>query len=312
MFNIYLPIAELPIDVLLLLMVGTAGGFLSGMFGVGGGFVITPALMFLGVPPAVAVATSSNQIIASSVSGCLAHFKRNNVDMKMGAYLLIGGFIGGGIGLVIFAALTKAGQIDIVISLAYVLFLGFLGTIMASESSLIILREKGWLKEKEKIEKKARMIGIRFNRQILPFKVDFPNSGIKVSALLPIMIGAVAGLMVAIMGIGGGFLMIPAMIYILRMGTGKAVGTSLFQIIFITTIVTFMHAITTQTVDVVLALILISGGVIGAQFGQAMSERFSPHKLRWMLSAIVLTVCLSLAYELVVTPKSLYSVTVLD
>jgi uncharacterized membrane protein YfcA len=312
MFPIYLPIAELPVDLVILLMVGAAGGFLAGMFGVGGGFIITPILIFLGIPPSVAVATSSNQIIASSISGCLAHFKKGNVDIKMGAFLLIGGLVGGAVGLWIFAILRKIGQIDLAISLSYVIFLGTTGGIMAYESSRYILREKGWLKERKKIKKKMRILGFLYGRQILPFKMHFPNSGITVSAVLPILIGAVAGLMVSIMGIGGGFLMIPAMIYLLRMSTGKAVGTSLFQIIFTTSIITFMHALTSQTVDAILAVILITGGVIGAQFGHAAGEAFPAHKLRWMLSIIILAVCASLAYNLVATPKNLYSVSILD
>jgi uncharacterized protein len=312
MFPIYLPIAEIPLDVALLLAVGAIGGFLSGMFGIGGGFIITPILIFLGVPPAVAVATSSNQIIASSLSGCLAHFKKNNVDTKMGVFLLVGGIVGGAIGLWIFAILKKIGQIDLAISLSYVFLLGITGSIMAYESSRTILREKGFLPQRRSIGKKFKIMGFLFGRQLLPFKIHFPNSGITVSAFLPVIIGLVAGLMVAIMGIGGGFLMIPAMIYLLRMPTNKAVGTSLFQIIFITSIVTFVHALTTQTVDVILAFILIIGGVIGAQFGYIAGQKFHAHKLRWMLSALILAVSLTLAYNLVSTPKNLYSVTVIN
>lgn len=305
--TIYLPIAEIPVNILLLLSLGGLGGFLAGMFGIGGGFLLTPFLMFIGVPPAVAVATSSNQIIASSVSGFLAHWHRNNVDIKMGLFLLLGGLVGSVIGVWIFRLLQDIGQIDLAISLSYVVFLGSIGTLMALESAKAIMRQKMGIAPKQ--------IGARFawlRKMDLPMKTNFPRSNMEVSALLPIIIGVIAGALVSLMGIGGGFIMIPAMIYILCMPTSVVIGTSLFQIVFTTSLSTLLHAINTQSVDIVLALILIIGGVIGAQFGTAASLKLPAEKLRVLLAAMVLMVCFKLGLDLFFEPSNLYSITVVE
>lgn len=299
--DIYLPIAELPVNIILLLFLGGTAGILSGIFGIGGGFLLTPLLIFIGVPPPVAVATSANQIIAASFSGFLAHWRRMNVDIKMGILLLVGGFIGSTLGVWIFAALKSAGQLDLVISLIYVLFLGFVGTLMGIESF-------------RTISKIRRGITITHNRGKwvkslpLPWQTYFPRSDMSMSALLPIVIGIASGILVSLMGIGGGFVMIPAMIYLLGMPTNMVVGTSLFQTIFTTANVTLLHAIGTHSVDVVLAVILIFGAVIGAQIGTRISMRMPAEKLRGLLALIVLLVCLKLALGLLIEPDNLYNI----
>ncbi len=303
--SIYLPIAEMPVDMLVVLFLGGIAGVLSGMFGIGGGFVMTPFLIFIGVPPAVAVATSANQIIAASFSGFLAHLRRNNVDLKMGAYLLLGGFVGSTIGVWIFKLLKDLGQIDLVIQVSYVGFLGVIGGMMGVESWKTIQRKKLGLPPAER----------RFpwqGRFKLPLQRSFPRSEIQVSLLLPLGIGFVSGMMVAIMGIGGGFFMIPAMIYLLGMPTSVVIGTSLFQIIFTSANTTFLQAITTQTVDVVLAALLLAGSVVGAQYGTRFGMKLAPEKLRGLLAIIVLVVCLRLAYTLFVTPDSMFSIEMTD
>jgi len=308
--TIYLPIAELPINILLLLGLGALGGILAGMFGIGGGFLLTPLLIFLGIPAAVAVATSTNQIIASSVSGFLAHWHRNSVDIKMGLFLLIGGLVGAVIGVALFTILESIGQIDLVISLIYIVFLGFIGLLMAIESGRTIWRNRNGSSAISSPVKKGRMK--KFRELPLPFQTHFPRSELTVSAILPIATGVIAGMLVSLMGIGGGFIMIPAMIYILGMPTGVVVGTSLFQIIFITSLVTVLHAVNTYSVDMVLAVILIIGGVFGAQIGTAIGLRLPAEKLRWMLALIVLAVCVNLALGLLLEPENLYSVTELE
>lgn len=301
-FQIYLPIAEMPVNVIVILILGGIGGFLSGMFGIGGGFIMTPLLIFIGVPPAVAVATASNQIIASSVSGFLAHWQRNNVDIKMGLFLLIGGFVGSSIGVLLFALLKQIGQIDLVISISYSLFLGTIGILMGVESfKAINNKKKGIIVTKEKKEH-------WINKLHLPFVMDFPRSNLKVSAILPIATGFLAGILVSIMGIGGGFIMIPAMIYIIGMPTSVVIGTSLFQIIFTTSNVTFLQAVTTNTVDVVLAILLLSGSVIGAQFGTKMGLKLPAERMRASLAVMVVLVALKLAIDLLVTPSNPFSV----
>lgn len=301
-FQIYLPIAEMPVNVLLILALGVVGGFLSGMFGIGGGFLLTPLLIFIGIPPAVAVATSSNQIIAASFSGFLAHWHRKNVDIKMGVYLTIGGFVGSTLGVWLFAVLKKFGQIDLVISISYAVFLGAIGSLMASESIKTIRRKRnGNSSEKEK--KQNWLTKLK-----LPFVTEFPRSNLKISLILPVMVGFFAGILVSIMGIGGGFLMIPAMIYILGMPTSIVIGTSLFQIIFTTSNVTFLQALTTQTVDILLALFLILGSVVGAQFGTRASLKLPAEKMRAVLAAIVLLVAIKLMLTLFVTPLNPYTV----
>jgi uncharacterized membrane protein YfcA len=298
--QIYLPIAEMSANVLLLLGMGGGVGFLSGVFGVGGGFLMTPLLIFIGVPPAVAVATEANQIVASSVSGALAHWRRNNVDVKMGLVLLAGGFVGSTAGVFVFRFLRTAGQVDLVISLAYVLFLGIIGGLMLIESLQALRRRNRPSGPRRKLHQHTFLHG-------LPFKMRFRRSKLYISALLPLGVGAFVGLMAAIMGVGGGFIMVPAMIYLLGMPTAVVVGTSLFQIIFVTANVTFMQAWQNQTVDVVLALLLLVGGVVGAQLGSRAGARLRGEELRSLLALMVLAVCGKLGYDLVSEPDELYS-----
>jgi len=300
--QIYLPIAELSLNVFLLLGIGGAIGFLSGMFGVGGGFLLTPLLIFIGVPPAVAVATQANQVVASSVSGVLAHWSRNNVDFKMGVVLLLGGIVGSTLGVGIFSILRTVGQVDTVIGLAYVVMLGSIGISMLAES-LLALRRRRRRSPPRKLHQHTWIHG-------LPFKMRFRKSRLYISALLPLVVGALVGLLAAIMGTGGAFIMVPAMIYLLGMPTAVVVGTSLFQIIFVAANVTFLQSLQNQTVDVVLALMLTVGGVIGAQFGGRVGARLPAEHLRVLLALLVLAVGARLGYELVTPPAELYSIEV--
>lgn len=302
--QIYLPIAEISLNIFLLLGLGGAIGFLSGMFGVGGGFLLTPLLIFIGVPPAVAVATQANQVVASSVSGVLAHWSRDNVDFKMGLVLLIGGFIGSTMGVLAFGLLRRLGQVDLVIGLFYVVFLSGIGGLMFIESLAAILRRRrrGGAPLR-KLHQHTWVHG-------LPVKMRFRRSRLYISALLPLAIGFVVGLLAAIMGVGGAFIMVPAMIYLLGMPTSVVVGTSLFQIIFVAANVTFLQSVQNQTVDVLLALLLTVGGVIGAQLGGRMGARVPAEQLRIFLAALVLVVGARLAYEMVVPPVERYSIAV--
>jgi uncharacterized membrane protein YfcA len=297
--QIYLPIAEISVNIYLILGMGGVVGFLSGVFGVGGGFLMTPLLIFIGIPPAVAVATEANQIVASSVSGVLAHWKRGNVDFKMGFALLFGGIIGSSLGVGLFSFLRDLGQLDLAIKLSYVVFLGIIGVLMLIESINTIRRTKK--QTPPKLHTHNWMHG-------LPFKMRFRRSRLYISALLPISIGLLVGLLAAIMGVGGGFIMVPAMIYLLGMPTVVVVGTSLFQIIFVTANVTVLQAVSTQTVDVVLALLLLTGGVIGAQIGVRVGVRLQGEQLRGLLALMVLGVCVKIGYDLVVTPVDLYTI----
>jgi uncharacterized protein len=302
--QIYLPIAEVSINAFLLLGLGGIVGFLSGMFGVGGGFLITPLLLFIGVPPGVAVATGANQVVASSISGVLVQVKRKAVDFRMGLVLLAGGFVGSFIGVKVFAWMTALGQIDLFVQLSYVLFLGLIGGMMFVESARALLRARragGALP--------VRRAHIHTWVHGLPLKMKFRASGLYVSVLPPIAIGAGVGFLSAIMGVGGGFILVPAMIYLLGMPTKVVVGTSLFQIIFVTGFTTIMHAINSQTVDMMLAFLLIVGGVIGAQLGARMSSRLKAEQLRILLAIMVLTVCFKIALDLLLQPAELFSIT---
>ena len=296
--QIYLPIAEVSVNIFLILGMGGGVGFLSGVFGVGGGFLMTPLLIFIGIPPAVAVATEANQIVASSVSGVLAHWKRGNVDFKMGFALLAGGVLGSSLGVMLFAFLRELGQLDLVIKLSYVIFLGIIGILMLIESLNTMRRSKKQMAPARRTHN--WMHG-------LPFKVRFRRSRLYISALLPIGIGTLVGLLAAIMGVGGGFVMVPAMIYLLGMPTAVVVGTSLFQIIFVTANVTVLQAVNTQTVDVVLALLLLAGGVVGAQFGVRVGVKLKGEQLRGLLALMVLMVCAKISYDLIVTPDDMYT-----
>ena len=300
--QIYLPIAEISVNIFLILGLGGGVGFLSGLFGVGGGFLITPLLIFYGIPPAVSVATAANQIVASSVSGVFAHWRRGNVDIKMGLVLLAGGIVGSTVGVWVFAWLRSLGQIDLVISLCYVIFLGIIGGVMLLEATRAIFRtrRKGPIRRSKK-HQHSFIHG-------LPFKMRFYRSGLYISALLPLAVGFFVGMLTALMGVGGGFVMVPAMIYLLGMPTGVVIGTSLFQIIFVTANVTFLQSVQTQTVDVALAILLLIGGVIGAQFGAQFGARLKAEHLRALLGLLVLSVCLKLLFDLVIEPDELYSI----
>ncbi|MCG8493118.1 MAG: sulfite exporter TauE/SafE family protein [Sneathiellales bacterium] len=297
---VYLPIAELSVNLFLILGMGGAVGLLSGMFGVGGGFLMTPLLIFTGIPPAVAVATGANQLVAASVSGVLAHWRRGNVDFKMGFVLLVGGVAGSSLGTWIFALLKSAGQIDLLISLSYVIFLGVIGSLMLFESLGALLRNRKGTAKRKKLHQHYWIHG-------LPFKMRFRKSKLYISALMPLGLGFFVGILSAIMGVGGGFVMVPAMIYLLGMPTSVVIGTSLFQIIFVTANVTFLQSWATQTVDVMLALLLMSSAVIGAQFGTRIGTKMKGEQLRSLLGLLVLLVCLKLAADLVLTPDDVYS-----
>jgi hypothetical protein len=299
--QIYLPIAEQSLNILVLLALGGGVGYLSGLFGVGGGFLMTPLLILNGMSPAVAVATEANQIVASSVSGALAHWRRGNVDIKMGLVLLLGGIIGSTLGVQLFKFLRGAGQIDLVISLAYVVFLGAVGGLMLFESLRAIRRQQLPGGGRRKLHQHTFLHG-------LPFKMRFRKSKLYISALLPIGIGVFVGVLAAIMGVGGGFIMVPAMIYLLGMPTAVVVGTSLFQIIFVTANVTFLQAWQNQTVDVVLALILLAGGVAGAQLGTRTGAALRGEQLRSLLALLVLGVCGLIAYDLFATPGDMFTI----
>ncbi len=298
--QIYLPIAEVSVNAFLLLGLGGIVGILSGMFGVGGGFLMTPLLFFIGIPPAVAVATEANQIVASSFSGVLAHFKRKTVDFKMGTVLLIGGLIGSALGIVIFNYLRSLGQVDLLVRLCYVVFLGIIGSLMFVESLRAIRRagQPGAVP----VRRKHGLI------HTLPFKMKFRVSGLYISVIPPLLVGVAVGILAAIMGVGGGFIMVPAMIYLLGMPTKVVVGTSLFQIIFVTAFTTMLHATTNYTVDVVLAVLLLVGGVIGAQIGTRIGVRMKAEQLRILLAIMVLAVCGKLALDLLLQPSELYSI----
>jgi uncharacterized membrane protein YfcA len=301
--QIYLPIAEISLNVFLLLGIGTAVGFLSGMFGVGGGFLLTPILIFIGVPPAVAVATQANQVVGSSVSGVLAHWSKDNVDFKMGFVLLAGGFIGSTVGVVVFGLLQRIGQIDLVINLAYVILLTAIGALMLFEALRAIFRQRRRGAAPGKLHQHTWVHG-------LPLKMRFRRSRLYISALMPLGLGFLIGVLAAIMGVGGAFLMVPAMIYLLGMPTRIVVGTSLFQTIFVTANVTFLQAVQNQTVDVVLAMLLLVGGVVGAQIGGRIGARLPAEQLRVLMAVLVLLLGIRLSYELVATPPDLYSVAV--
>jgi len=297
--QIYLPIAEISVNAFLLLGLGGIVGILSGMFGVGGGFLMTPLLFFIGIPPAVAVATEANQIVASSFSGVLAHFKRKTVDLRMGTVLLIGGLVGAALGVVVFNYLKAQGQVDLLVKLCYVIFLGVIGGLMFIESLNAILKtSKGTVPKR----KKHNWI------HGLPFKMRFRVSGLYISVIPPIIVGVLVGILAAIMGVGGGFIMVPAMIYLLGMPTKVVVGTSLFQIIFVTAFTTMLHATTNFTVDIVLAVLLLVGGVFGAQIGTRIGVKMKAEQLRILLAIMVLTVCGKLAFDLLVMPSDIFSI----
>ncbi len=298
--DIYLPIAAISQDVFVLLVLGGVVGFLSGVFGVGGGFLLTPLLIFIGVPHAIAVASSANQLVGASVSGALAHWRRGNIDFHMGIVLLAGGFAGSVVGVWFFALLRRLGQIDIAISLSYTILLGTLGTLMLVESTRAVLRLRRPGAGRRKLHQHIWLHG-------LPFKMRFRRSKLYISALLPLTLGFFVGVLSAVMGVGGGFVMVPAMIYILGMPTAVVPGTSLFQIIFVAASVTVLQAVENGTVDAVLALVLLVGGVIGAQLGTRFGTHLRGEQLRALLAILVLAVAAKLAFDLTVRPDDPYS-----
>jgi uncharacterized membrane protein YfcA len=300
--TIYLPIAELSVNIFIILGMGAAVGFLSGMFGVGGGFLITPLLIFYNIPPVVAVATGANQVVASSISGAITHFRRGTLDMKLGTVLLVGGLSGATVGIWIFSLLRRLGQLDLFISLLYVIFLGTVGGLMLLESVYAIRRAA-------RNEPAApRRPGHHHWVHRLPLKMRFKKSKIFLSVIPIIGLGFGIGILTSVMGVGGGFIMVPAMIYLLRIPTNVVVGTSLFQIIFVTAYTTIVQAATNFSVDIVLAFILMVAGVIGAQYGVRVGQKLRGEQLRALLGLLVLAVGLRLAIALIVTPVDIYSV----
>ncbi|MBO6717639.1 MAG: sulfite exporter TauE/SafE family protein [Rhizobiaceae bacterium] len=304
--SIYLPIAEMSVNLLVLLAMGAAVGFLSGMFGVGGGFLITPLLIFYNIPPAIAVATGANQVIGSSISGAIAHFKRGTLDFKLGGVLLMGGFAGSALGAYVFALLRRLGQLDLFISLLYVAFLGIIGGLMLVEAVRAMRRARGG------VTTNLRKPGQHNWIHKLPLKMRFRASKLFVSAIPVVGLGAAIGFLAAIMGVGGGFIMVPALIYLLKVPTNVVIGTSLFQIIFVTAFTTVLHATANQTVDVVLAFTLMAGGVAGAQYGAKAGQRLRGEQLRALLALLVLAVAMRLGFDLFVRPSSIYSLTILQ
>src|SRR6202790_3313932 len=300
--DIYLPIAEVSLDLFVLLGLGLGIGFLSGVFGVGGGFLLTPMLIFIGVPPAVAVASSANQLVGASLSGVMAHWRRGNVDFKMGFILMAGGLAGSVLGVWLFSWLKRLGQIELTISLCYVVLLGILGVLMAIESARTLLRQRRPGGVRRKLHQHNWLHG-------LPLKTRFRRSKLYISALLPTGLGFAVGILSVVLGIGGGFVLVPAMIYALGMPTAVVPGTSLLQIIFVAANVTFLQAYTNRTVDAVLALVLLVGGVLGAQIGTRFGTRLRGEQLRFLLAVIVLAVAAKLAFDLTVRPTHLYAVT---
>jgi len=299
--HVYLPIAEISVNAFLLLGMGGGVGVLSGLFGVGGGFLMTPLLMFIGVPPAVAVGSGANQLVATSVTGVLAHWRRGSVDFKMGGVLLAGGVIGSTFGVILFQALQSLGQIDLVIALSYVVFLGVIGGLMFAESLRSLLRKRRGGVTRGKLHHHTWVHG-------LPFKMRFHKSRLYVSALLPLCAGAFVGVLAAIMGVGGGFVMVPAMIYLIGMPTSVVAGTSLFQILFVVANVTLMQAWLNQTVDIVLALLLLVGSVIGVQVGTRLGSKLPSEHFRVLLAVLVLGTCCKLLFDLVATPSFPYTI----
>ncbi|PDT10880.1 sulfite exporter TauE/SafE family protein [Rhizobium sp. M1] len=300
--TIYLPIAELSVNIFIILGMGAAVGFLSGMFGVGGGFLITPLLIFYNIPPVVAVATGANQVVASSISGAITHFRRGTLDVKLGTVLLVGGLSGATVGIWIFSLLRRVGQLDLMISLMYVIFLGTVGGLMLLESINAMRRAA---RNEPPVPRKP---GHQHWVHKLPLKVRFKKSKIFLSVIPIVALGFAIGILTSIMGVGGGFIMVPAMIYLLRIPTNVVVGTSLYQIIFVTAYTTIVQAATNFSVDIVLAFILMVAGVIGAQYGVRVGQKLRGEQLRALLGLLVLAVGLRLAIALVVTPADVYSV----
>jgi len=303
--QIYLPIAEISLDVFMLLGIGGMVGILSGMFGVGGGFLMTPLLIVVGVPPAVAVASEANQIVGASVAGTLAYWRRQAVDFRMGAVLAAGGALGSIIGIVVFNWLKSLGQVDLLIRLSYVMFLSIMGALIMAESLRAIYAH--WIGQPLTFRRRGQHNWLHG----LPWRMRFRRSRLYISFVPPALIGMVSGLLAAIMGVGGGFLLVPAMIYLLHMPTNVVIGTSLFQIIFVTGLVTFLHALTNHSVDMVLAMLLLIGGTMGVQLGVILGGYLRAEHLRALLATLILLVAVQLAYYLIATPDELFSLQIL-
>jgi uncharacterized membrane protein YfcA len=300
--EIYLPIAEMSVHWLLLFGIGGAVGFLSGMFGVGGGFLLTPLLMFYGIPPSVAVATTTSHITASSMSGAITQWRNRAVDLKLGTIMTASGIAGTGIGVWLFGILRAAGQMELIVSAAYVILLGTIGTLMLRESlEALAATRRGEQAASARAQHHNWIHG-------LPLKLRFPDSRLYISAIPPVLIGLGVGILSAIMGIGGGFLLVPALIYLIRVPANTVMGTSLLQIVFVTAASTILHAVSDFTVDIVLGGILICGGVIGAQLGLRAAARMRGEQLRFWLAVLVLAVGARLLYGLLVSPGDPFSV----
>ncbi len=300
--EIYLPIAEQSMNIFVLLALGGAAGLLAGMFGVGGGFLATPLLIFVGIPPAVAVASQANQVIANSVSSLQVQWRRGSVDLRMGLVLLLGGMIGSSAGVTLFTYLKRIGQIDFVIAVLYVVMLSAIGALMLYESL------RSWLRGRRNPTAPRGKLHMHYLVHRLPLKMRFYKSKLYISALLPLGLGVAIGILSAILGVGGGFVLVPAMIYLLGMPTAVVIGTSNFQILFVAANVTFLQAATNGTVDVVLALLLILGGVIGAPIGARLAAKLSGVVLRGLMAFLILAVAGQLLLELLRTPASPYSI----
>ena len=299
--SVYLPIAEMNVNVLLIILLGIMVGGLTGLFGVGGGFLMTPLLIFLGIPPTVAVGTEAPHVLASSLSGAIAHWRRRNVDIKMGIFLLAGGIAGSIVGVNLFKILREFGQIDVIIQFLFLIFLGLIGFSMLFESAKTTIKKyRTTSLIRTKLHQHSWIHG-------LPFKMRFHRSKLYISTIPPVIIGFFVGILSAMMGVGGGFIMIPAMVYILGMSTNVVVGTSLFQIIFVTANSTFFQSYLNQTVDIILASLMILGGVIGAQVGARLGSTFKSEYLRGVLAILVLAVCIKIFLDLTLTPDDLFS-----
>jgi uncharacterized membrane protein YfcA len=300
--QVYLPIAEMSVDALLLLGIGFGVGWLSGLFGVGGGFLLTPLLILIGIPSAVAVASGANQTLGASVSGLIAQWRRDNVDLRMGVVLLAGGFLGSALGVQLFAALRQAGQVDVAVSFFYVVVLGTVGMLMVRESLRAIIRRR-----RSGGAAPARL-GEHTWLHGLPFKMRFRKSRLYISIVPPLLVGFGIGVLSAVMGVGGGFMLVPAMIYLLGMPTSVVIGTSLFQVVFVAANVTLLQAWQVGSVDIVLTLLLLAGGVAGAQFGAAMGTKLRGEETRALLGLLVLAVALGLAWDLIRAPENLFAI----
>src|SRR5690606_24396392 len=294
------------VNMVVLLAMGAAVGFLSGLFGVGGGFLITPLLIFYNIPPAIAVATGANQVIASSISGALSHFKKGTIDFKLGTVLLAGGIVGSTLGVWVFSLLRSVGQLDLFVSLLYVALLGTVGSMMLVESVRAMRRAAGG------VAPSLRKPGQHNWIHRLPLKMRFRASKLFVSVIPVLGLGAIIGFLASIMGVGGGFIMVPALIYLLKVPTNVVIGTSLYQIVFTGAYTTIVHSATNQTVDIVLAFLLMVGGVAGAQYGAKAGQKLRGEQLRALLALLVLAVAARLAFDLFVPPSSIYSLSSLS